>query len=78
MKIIPVLDARDDALSCDYPDGRYRCNMTTVGRGQAIKARHILDGTDQLHELVARGMARFAVEIISSAWQRPAGWWGLR
>ena len=67
MKIIPVLDARDDALSCDYPDGRYRCSMTTVRRGQAIKARHILDGTDELHELVARGVARFAVEIISSA-----------
>lgn len=67
MKIIPVLDARDDALSCDYPDGRYRCNMTTVRRGHAIRAHHILDGTDELHELVAHGMARFAVEIISSA-----------
>ncbi len=67
MRIIPVLDSRADALSCDYPDGRYRCNMTTVRSGQAITAQHILDGADELDDLVARGSAQFAVEIISSA-----------
>ena len=67
MRIIPVLDSRADALSCDYPEGRYRCNMTTVRGGQAITAHHIIDGAPELDDLVANGLARFAVEIISSA-----------
>ena len=67
MSIIPVLDSRADALSRDYPDGRYRCKMTTVRDGQAITAQHIIDGADELDDLVANGVARFAVEIVSSA-----------
>ncbi len=67
MSIIPVLDSRSDALSRDYPDGRYRCKMTTVRSGQAITAEHVIDGADELDNLVANGVARFAVEIVSSA-----------
>lgn len=67
MSIIPVLDSRADALSADYPEGRYRCNITTVRGGSAIAAKHIIDGADELDDLVASGSARFAVEIISSA-----------
>lgn len=67
MSIIPVLDSRADALSCDYPEGRYRCNMTTVRGGSAIAAKHTIDGADELDHLVVNGSARFAVEIISSA-----------
>lgn len=67
MSIIPVLDSRADALSCDYPEGRYRCNMTTVRGGSAIAAKHVIDGAAELDDLVDSGSARFAVEIISSA-----------
>ena len=67
MSIIPVLDSRADALSRDYPDGRYRCNMTTVRGGQAITAQHLIDGSNELDDLVVNGSAQFAVEIISSA-----------
>lgn len=66
MSIIPVLDSRADALSRDYPDGRYRCKMTIVRGGQAITAQHTIDGADELGDLIANGSARFAVEIISS------------
>lgn len=67
MNIIPALDSRSDALSLDFPDGRYRCNMTTVRGGSAMSAKHVIDGADELDELVASGYARFAVEIVSSA-----------
>ena len=67
MSVIPVLDSRADALSYDWPDGRYRCNMTTVRRGQAIRAQHIIEGAGELDDLIANGAARFAVEIVSSA-----------
>ncbi|WP_419946279.1 hypothetical protein [Candidatus Poriferisodalis sp.] len=67
MSIVPVLDDRVDALSRDWPEARYRCNMTTVRNGQAITAHHVLEGADGLDALVASGAARFAVEIVSSA-----------
>lgn len=67
MSIIPALDSRSDALSLDYPDGRYRCNMTTVRGGSAMTAKHVIDGAEALDELVTDGSARFAVEIVSAA-----------
>ncbi|WP_420608869.1 hypothetical protein [Candidatus Poriferisodalis sp.] len=67
MSIVPVCDARVDALSRDWPEGHYRCNMTTVRSGYAITAHHILEGADELNELVVSGAARFAVEVVSSA-----------
>ena len=67
MSIIPVLDSRDDALSCDWPDADYRCVMTTVNDGQAARAVHMLTEARGLAELVAGGLAAFAVEVVSPA-----------
>ena len=67
MSIIPVLDARADTASCDYPLGSYACALTKLRSGSVIRASHRLNGAPALSELIAAGAACFAVEIRSTA-----------
>ena len=66
MSLIPVLDARADTASCDYPLGSYACALTKLRSGSTIRAAHRLDGAPALSALVEAGSACFAVEIRST------------
>ena len=66
MSLIPVLDARADTASCDYPLGSYACALTKLRSGSAIRATHRLDNVPALSALVEAGSACFAVEIRST------------
>ncbi|MCQ3814375.1 MAG: hypothetical protein KTU85_08160 [Acidimicrobiia bacterium] len=66
MRVVPVIDTRVDALSCDYPDGRYQCKMTTVSSGKTLRADHEIEGADELKKLLSKGFVMFALELVST------------
>ena len=67
MSGVPVLDARPDVASCDYPAAAYECRVTSHSRGAVAIVRHELRGAPALEELIQHGKARFAVEVRSPA-----------
>lgn len=65
MSIIPVLDTRRDAMSCDWINADYQCELIQLNDGESVKVSHHIDGADELIDIVRAGSARFAVEITS-------------
>ncbi len=65
MNVVPVLDSRLDVLSCDWPQGKYSCQMTSVRDGSAIQVSHQIDEAEALIKLVESGSVRCAVEVTS-------------
>lgn len=67
MRIIPILDARSDVASCDYPLGGYECGLLALSSGSVLRVSHRINGAPALSALIASGAARFAVEVRSPA-----------
>lgn len=65
MSVIPVLDTRRDAMSCDWVDADYQCELIQLNGGKSVKVSHRITGADALLDLVLSGSAKFAVEITS-------------